>query len=66
MLKAKVYFCNLAKDIAARTAHLARRSVPRVAALWQRATRCIGRKAQQQPDGREMTTQRNVENGGLL
>ena len=66
MLKAKFHFGNLAKDMAARTAHLARRSVPRVAAWWQRATRCIGRKAQQQPDGREMTTQRNVENGGLL
>jgi hypothetical protein len=40
--------------------------VPRVAAWWQRATRCIGRKAQQQPDGREMTTQRSVDSGGLL
>ena len=66
MLKAKIYFGNLAKHIFARAAHLARRSVPRVAAWWQRATRCIGRKAQQQPDGREMTAQRRAENGGLL
>jgi hypothetical protein len=66
MLKAKFHFGDLAKDIAARTAHLARRSVPQVAAWWQRATRCIGRKAQQQPGGREMTAQRRAENGGLL
>ena len=63
MLKSKFHFGDLAKDIAARTAHLVRRRMPRVAA-W--ATRCIGRNEQQQPDGREMTTQRNVENGGLL
>ena len=66
MLKANFHFGNLAKDMATRTAHLARRSVPRVAAWWQRATRCIGRKAQQQPEGREMKTQRIVEKGGLL
>jgi hypothetical protein len=66
MLKAKFHFGNLAKDMATRTAHLARRSVPRVAAWWQRATRCIGRKAQQQPDGRELKTQLIAENGGLL
>jgi hypothetical protein len=66
MLKATFHFGDLAKDMAARTAHWARRSVPRVAAWWQRATRCIGRKAQQQPDGREMTAQRRAENGGLL
>ena len=66
MLKAKFHFGNLAKDMATRTAHLARISVPRVAAWWQRATRCIGRKAQQQPDGRKLKTQLIVENGGLL
>ena len=66
MLKAKLHFGILAKDMATRTAHLARRSVPRVAAWWQRATRCIGRKAQQQPDGRELKTQLMVEKGGLL
>jgi hypothetical protein len=66
MLKGKIHFGNLAKDMATRTAHLARRSVPRVAAWWQRATRSIGRKAQQQPDEREMKTHRSVDSGGLL
>jgi hypothetical protein len=66
MLKAKFHFDILAKDMATRTAHLARRNAPRVAAWWQRATRCIGRKAQQQPYGLEMTAQRGVEKGGLL
>jgi hypothetical protein len=63
MLKAKIYFGNLAKHIFARAAHLVRRRMPRVAA-W--ATRCIGRQEQQQPSGREMITQRNVEKGSLL
>jgi hypothetical protein len=40
--------------------------VPRVAAWWQRATRCIGRKAQKQREGRELKTQLIVQNGGLL
>jgi hypothetical protein len=66
ILKAKFHFGNLAKDMARRTEHLARRIVPRVAAMWQRVTRCIGRKAQRQPDEREMTPQRIVDSGGLL
>jgi hypothetical protein len=66
MLKAKFLFGNLAKDIATRTLHLAQRSMPHVSAWLQRATRCICRKAQPPPGGREMTTQRRVDNDNLL